>query len=171
MNTTTPLAGRIDEDLLELFEQPPAPHEPDVGTVEPFTDHERAAIAKYNDRMRGLDDMFDVIDAAELHLQQGDPGAGVHRGMQYAHCLLVALNDWYEVLDELHSGIAEYATMSGAPSHSNAAIRLLSHEADQLLITADTVRFSIVTWLLGIAGPHENGLGGLSMSNGWIART
>jgi hypothetical protein len=147
----------ITPELIDVCQQPPRRDEPDVGTVDPFTRAELAAIYEYNAAVDGIPDMLPE-DVGALDEQQ----RSLYRVAHDAHAYMRALYDWHTALDSLDSELRD-----GSGHLSSAADRLLSHEAGNLISHGDRVRAAIARLVTGMTGPRLTD-GALQLSNGYV---
>jgi hypothetical protein len=155
----------ISAELLETFQQPPMRHEPDVGTVEPFTTAELDAIGRYNEVVGALEDCLDgaVISRdpfTELAAEHGRYAAIDHIQLHFGW-----LAEWFIELDRLDAGLRD-----GAGHLSNAADRAVAHELGRLFWFRERVRSAALRCLAGpacdVAGIGPGGY--VMLSNGLV---
>lgn len=154
----------ITPELIEIFQQPPTPREPDMGAVDPFSETELAAIAKYNQAITWSEDSLPE-DSDALFNGPGEEGLKFPLAtiVNDAFCYMHSLTEWHTALDTLHADLS--ANRYGSPS--NAADRLLSYEARRLLSHRDTAYAAIARWVTGMAGPRLTD-GAFELSNGYV---
>ena len=155
----------ITADHLEIFQTSPRPHETDVGTVDPFTEAELAAIAQYQE---DTEVTLDCLGGALFHgaqvFTEHEADEGRDAALSFAKEHFGWLDEWYLALDSLHADLTFCGKYEG---RSNAADRLLEHQAKALIDARDKVREAILRWLLGSAGPSATD-DALTLANGYV---
>jgi hypothetical protein len=156
----------ITDDLLEVFQQPPTQSEPNIGTVDPFTDAELDAIHGYNGKTVCLLDCLDGIEVSgAVVFTDHESEFGRDETIAYIKTHFGWLADWYDALDSLDADLRD-----GDGHLPNAADRLMTHEMRALLKARDQVRAAALTYLIGTAGPGGDldGNSAVMLSNGFI---
>ena len=155
----------ITADLLEIFQQPPMPHETDVGTVDPFTESELAAIGLYQEATEVTLDCLSAVSACGAQVfTEHEADEGRDAALRCAKEHFDWISEWYLELDSLH---ADLSFCNSHESPSNAAGRLLSHQAKALIDARDKTRAAVLHWLLGKAGPELTD-GAFELANGYV---
>jgi len=157
----------ISDLQLEMFQEPPRITEPDVGTVDPFTRAELAAVAEYNTRT-GDTALLDCLDGIEVSgaavFTDHESEFGRDEAAAYVKAHFAWLHQWYDALDSLDAGLRD-----GGGLLSNAADRLMTHQMREFLMVRDRVRAAALTYLIGDAGPSPNTeWASVMLSNGYV---
>jgi hypothetical protein len=130
----------INKDLVRIFETKQPHHSEGMGSIQPFTEQDHAAINRYNETTGVLDDCLDVISFTSD--DPDDSPAMIKMHFDW-------LREWYEALDSLYSDLGT-GPDNGLP---NAAIRLIEHETNRFFHTLNLVRRQALLHLIGDAGP------------------
>lgn len=157
----------ISTETLEVCQQPPRPHERDMGTVEPLTSRELEAIARYNEASGVLEDCLDgvIIGAADSVFADHEADFGRAAAIEWTKLHFGWTNEWFGALDALHSGLHH-----GDGSLSNAAERVVAHEAGKWFQVRNELRRAALWYLIGEAGSTPSVEGGqLVLSGGVIS--
>lgn len=153
----------ITEAVLDICQTGPC--QPGEGTIEPFSAAELAAVERYNQATEGLDEVHLGVPDDVLRHQVEAGEAAIAEVQAAANPALDSVYDRYDALDALDSDLRD-----GEGRHSNAAVRLLEHEANLLVGTTNRVLRGIAYAAIGRIGPvHVVADGHLLTSNGHLA--
>ncbi len=135
--------------------------------TEPFTDHERNAIATYESGLKdgyNADMLKDLLDSAEYLAQRtyeqakaedqatpDDPNKAVEIDRAHILAHFDWLSQWYGRLDSLKSDLSNCGE---GPRHSVAARRYLEGQCREWFHTLNLVRREACRWAFGTAGPQ-----------------
>ncbi len=154
----------ITSEMLEVFQMPPTPSEPDVGTVDPFTETDLASIARYNDATGILEDCLDGFEVWPDTCAGHAAEFGAEAAADYIKRCFGWLHEWFEAIDTLDSDLRD-----GNGYLPNGAERALAHEMFKLFRLRDYIRADALRYLIGDAGPAPDVVSGsVMLSNGFI---